>query len=132
MGNDGEGKIGLTARAFSDQAMKDFVLFVRHFYKILRLVSHALMALLALMAIGAGIIAIAEGMNYWKALYLTFITGLTIGYGDIAPVTVAGRIVCVLIGLLGIVFFGIVVAVATRALAHAVEEKRDVHPDDGG
>lgn len=131
MSNDGEGKIGLTARAFSDQAMKDFVLFVRHFYKILRLVSHALIALLALMAIGAGVIAIAEGMNYWKALYLTFITGLTIGYGDITPVTAVGRIVAVLIGLLGVVFFGIIVGVATRALVHCVEEKRGIRHNDG-
>jgi len=37
-----------------------------------------------------------------------------------------GRIVAVLIGLLGVVFFGIIVAVATRALVHCVEEKRDL------
>jgi voltage-gated potassium channel len=111
--------------------MKDFVLFVRHFSKILALVGHTLLALLALMAIGAGVIAIAEGMNYWEALYFAFITGLTIGYGDITPVTVVGRSVSVLIGLLGIVFFGIVVAVATRALAHCVEEKHNSQKKDG-
>jgi voltage-gated potassium channel len=108
------------------QAMKDFVLFIRHYFKILRLVGHTLLALLAIMAAGAGVIALAEGMNYWDALYLTFVTGLTIGYGDIVPKTVLGRSVCILIGLLGIVFFGILVAVANRALAHSVEEKLSI------
>jgi len=104
--------------------MKEFLLFVRHFFQILALVGHVLLALLALMAIGAGVISLAEGINYWDALYFAAITGLTIGYGDITPVTAVGRIVAVLIGLLGVVFFGIIVGVATRALVHCVEEKR--------
>jgi voltage-gated potassium channel len=103
--------------------MKDFVLFVRHFFKILALVGHVLLALLAIIAIAAGVIALAEGMSYWDALYFAAITGLTIGYGDIKPVTAVGRIVAILVGLMGVVFFGIVVGVATRALAHCVEIK---------
>jgi voltage-gated potassium channel len=112
--------------------MKDFVLFVRHFFKILSLVGHVLLALLALIAVGAGIIALAEGINYWDALYFAAVTGLTIGYGDITPVTAIGRIVAVLIGLLGVVFFGIIVAVATRALVHCVEEKHGLDKKDRG
>jgi voltage-gated potassium channel len=106
--------------------MRDFVLFVRHFFKILAIVGHVLLALLALMAIAAGVISWAEGMNYWDALYFAAITGLTIGYGDIKPVTAVGRIVAILIGLMGVVFFGIIVAVATRALVHSVEEKHGI------
>jgi uncharacterized membrane protein len=88
------------------------------------MVRHVLIALLALMAMEAGLISIAEGMNYWEALYLTLITGLTVGYGDVAPTTVLGRIVSVLIALIGLVFFGIVVAVANRAIVKTVEEQR--------
>jgi len=87
-------------------------------------VSHTLIALLALMAMGAGLISIAEGMNYWKALYLTLITGLTVGYGDVVPTTVLGRIVTVLVTLIGLVFFSIVIAAANRAVVKTVEEQR--------
>jgi hypothetical protein len=104
--------------------MKNFVIFVRHFFSILMMVRHVLIALLALMAMEAGLISIAEGMNYWEALYLTLITGLTVGYGDVAPTTVLGRIVSVLIALIGLVFFGIVVAIANRAIVKTVEEQR--------
>ena len=104
--------------------MKNFFIFVRHFFSVLMLVSHTLIALLALMAMGAGLISIAEGMNYWKALYLTLITGLTVGYGDVVPTTILGRIVTVLVALIGLVFFSIVIAAANRAVVKAVEEQR--------
>jgi len=103
--------------------MTDFVIFVRHFFSILMMVRHVLIALLVLIAMGAGLISIAEEMNYWEALYLTLITGLTVGYGDVAPTTVLGRIVSVLVALIGLVFFGIVVAVANRAIVKTLEEQ---------
>jgi hypothetical protein len=110
--------------------MKDFLVFVRHFFSILMMVRHVLIARLALMAMGAGLISIGEGMNYWEALYLTLITGLTVGYGDVAPTTVLGRIVGVLIALIGLVFFGIVVAVANRAIVKTVEEQHSKEKSD--
>jgi len=75
------------------------------------------------MLMGSALISIAEGMDYWNALYLTLITGLTVGYGDLAPTTVMGRIVSVIIGLIGLLSFGLVVAVANRALAKTVVGK---------
>ena len=104
--------------------------FIRHFVRLLYLVWQMLVSLLALMVIGAGVVALAEGMGYWKALYLTFVSALTIGYGDVAPVTVVGRITCLLMGLLGLMFFGILVAVTNRALTHAVEDKHHIGPRD--
>lgn len=103
--------------------MRDFLVFVRHFHEDLRFVSSTLAALLTLMALAAGIIASFEGISYRDALYFTMITGLTVGYGDIVPTTDVARIVSVLVGFVGMVLFGIVVAVATRALGKSVEEK---------
>jgi len=110
--------------------MTDFVIFVRHFFSILMMVRHVLIALLVLIAMGAGLISIAEEMNYWEALYLTLITGLTVGYGDVAPTTVLGRIVSVLVALIGLVFFGLVVAVANRAIVKTLEEQRSKQQSD--
>ena len=105
--------------------MKDFFAYIRHFFYILKLVYHVLAGLVVLLLIGAGVIAAAEGIDYWTALYLTMITGLTVGYGDISPTTAAGRVIGVLIGLVGVIFFGIVVAVANAAMRHVVDDKRE-------
>ena len=110
--------------------MKEFIIFLRYFFGLAMLARHVLIALLVLMAIGAGFISIAEGMNYWEALYFALITGLTVGYGDVAPTTVLGRIVSVLIALIGLVFFGIVVAGANLALVKIGEEKRSKEKND--
>jgi len=105
--------------------MRDFLAYLRHFLYTLKLVRHMLAGLLLLLLIGAGLIAIVEDMHFGEALYLTAITGLTVGYGDIAPTTVTGRIVSVLIGLIGLIYFGVVVAVANSAMRHVVEDKRE-------
>jgi uncharacterized membrane protein len=74
------------------------------------------------MVIGATIIAFVEKMSFGDALYFSFVTGLTIGYGEIVAKTILGRLVAILIGLIGIVFTGMVVAVAVRALQKSFEE----------
>lgn len=57
-------------------------------------------------------------------MYLSFITAFTIGYGDITPVTIIGRVLSVIIGLIGIIFTGLVVAIATRALVSTIQEEK--------
>jgi hypothetical protein len=50
------------------------------------------------------------------ALYFTFVTGLTIGYGDLTPRHVMSRVLAVVIGLAGIVLTGLIAAVSVEAL----------------
>ena len=40
--------------------------------------------------------------SYWDGLWLAFVTGMTIGYGDVVPTTGAARIVAAGIGLIGV------------------------------
>ena len=105
--------------------VKDFLAYLRHFFYTLALVRHMLVGLLLLLLIGAGIIAVVEDLDFGDALYLTAITGLTVGYGDIASTTVSGRILSVLIGLIGLIYFGVIVAVVNSAMRHGVEDKRE-------
>lgn len=72
--------------------------------------------MLFLLFFGAGVISFVEGMSLVKAIYFTFITALAVGYGDITPSTLAGKLVSVFIGILGIVFFGIIIGISTRAI----------------
>jgi len=40
--------------------------------------------------------ALFEGHNLVDAYWWTFVTGLTIGYGDIYPITIAGKVLAVI------------------------------------
>ncbi len=80
--------------------------------------------LLLLIILGGCAIAKLEGVKLGDAVYFAFITGLSIGYGDIAPKTDLGRVVSVAIGLIGMLFVGCAVAVATRALRDTAEHFR--------
>ena len=96
--------------------------FIQHFLKITWHLRTLYLMLLALIMTGATTIAATEKVSFGKALYFSFITGLTVGYGDIAPITAIGRVISVLLGLIGILFTGVVVATAVEATRHAWEE----------
>jgi uncharacterized membrane protein len=100
-------------------------MFIRFNFEFLRIIWHMRsvnLALFALIAINGWAISYVEKLPFGDALYFAFITGLTIGYGDIVVKTPVGRILAVLIGFIGILFSGLVVAVAVHALRETVEE----------
>jgi voltage-gated potassium channel len=100
--------------------------FIGHFFHLIWLLGSVYLALFALMGAGAVTIAAVENMPIGKALYFSLVTGLTIGYGDIVPATITGRVMAVLLGLIGVVFTGLVVAGAVHAVRQAWT---DTHPD---
>ena len=104
--------------------LKDFLIFLRQVFELLPFVAGALGGLLLILAVCAIVLMVTEHLALGEAIYLTAITGLTVGYGDIVPTTLIGPITTIVIGFVGVIYVGIVVAVVTRALAQAVEEKR--------
>jgi len=105
--------------------MSSFRRFNHYFFHALAKVWGIFFGLFAWLVVDAAAIAYLEKMPFADALYFTFVTGLTIGYGDIAPVTLAGRVVAVLTGLLGILITGLIVAVAVYALRETMEPPTD-------
>ena len=71
--------------------------------------------LLAMVALGF-LIGTLEDWQFHEALYFTFVTALTIGYGDLTPHHVVTRFLAVMIGFSGIILTGLVAAVAVQAL----------------
>jgi hypothetical protein len=104
------------------QRRSDFAVFLKHFSNNLFVVRHVVLGLLVQIIIGGFVIAYLEELPVGESMYFAFITGLTIGYGDIEPVTPGGRMVSVGIGIIGMLLTGMTVAVATRALADTVKE----------
>ena len=64
--------------------------------------------------------------SFFDAIYWSFITVTTVGYGDISPVTPAGRVVSFIIILLGITM----VSFATSVIVSAFSEKLDEIKED--
>ena len=94
--------------------------FVGTFVRYALSVRESIVSLLVLIVLGGFAISKLESIKLGDAIYFAFITGLSIGYGDIAPETAWGRMVSVAIGLVGVLFVGLTVAIATRALADTV------------
>jgi voltage-gated potassium channel len=100
-------------------------MFVSFSYQFIRTIWHVraiMLALIALVVVGAAAIAHVEKMAFGDALYFAFVTGLTIGYGDIVMHTPVGRLVALLIGLVGILFSGLIVALAVHAVRESIKE----------
>ena len=93
--------------------------FVAGLFKGLRVVWPILSGLLVLivaLGVAAGLV---EGWSLQESVYFSFVSGLTIGYGDFAPKTLLGRALAIGIGVCGILVTGLVAAVAVKALTDA-------------
>ncbi len=75
---------------------------------------------LLMFKVGLGtIVGMVEGWSVWKGIYFAFITGLTIGYGDLVPSRSLTQVLSIIIGFSGILLTGVVAALAVRALQAA-------------
>jgi len=71
--------------------------------------------LAAIVALGL-IIGFLEGWSIRDSIYFAFVSGLTIGYGDLAPKTFLARMLAILIGTCGLLMTTLIAAVAVKAL----------------
>jgi hypothetical protein len=68
------------------------------------------------------LIGFLEGWSVGDAIYFTFVTGLTIGYGDVVPRQALGRALAIGIGLCGLFLTGLIAGIAVYALRTALAE----------
>lgn len=68
------------------------------------------------------LIGFIEGWSVGDALYFTFVTGLTIGYGDIVPRQALARALSIGIGVSGLFLTGVIAAIAVHAMRTALTD----------
>jgi len=85
----------------------------------LRVVWPILSVLLGLMIALGLVVGVIEGWSVHESIYFAFVSGLTIGYGDLAPKSLLTRVLAILIGVCGVLLTALVAAIAVKALTAA-------------
>jgi len=88
----------------------------------LRVVWPILSSLIVLMIVLGLVVGLREGWSIQESIYFAFVSGLTIGYGDLAPKSLLARALAILIGVCGVLFTALLAAVAVKALGAASDD----------
>ena len=80
--------------------------------------------LLGIMVLLGAVIGFLEDWRLFDAIYFAFVSGLTIGYGDLVPKRALSRVLAIGIGLTGVLLMGLIVAVGVRALEATARRHR--------
>ena len=91
------------------------LIFVKEFGAGLWLALPLVLFLAIVIALIGQAVGAQEGWSRFDSLYWSFITGTTVGYGDLRPARPGSRVLAILIAFLGLILTGIVVAIAVRA-----------------
>ncbi|WP_350600832.1 potassium channel family protein [Pseudomonas sp. 65/3-MNA-CIBAN-0223] len=97
----------------------------REFFKAvgfyLRVVWPIVSVLVLIIVVFGFTIAYLEGWKALDGIYFAFVTGFTIGYGELVPKLGASRILAILLGFNGVLMTAIFAAVSVRAIEVAVK-----------
>ena len=97
-------------------------LFRRELVRTLGVVWPILSALLIIAGLGM-LVAHLEGWGLLDGIYFAFVTGLTVGYGDLVLHGLLPRLLAIAIGFSGILLTALVAAIAVRAMQAATEPR---------
>jgi voltage-gated potassium channel len=73
--------------------------------------------------LGAGLFALLEAKSFSDGLWWATVTALTIGYGDLTPMTTAGRVMGVLFGHFWI--FMVIPMIIANIILKLIEDKNE-------
>jgi voltage-gated potassium channel len=102
--------------------LREFQSFTWEFLRIVSKIRSVLVVLILLIALGGWVLARVESLGFWDGQYLAFVTALTIGFGDLFPSDPTGKIICIVLGMIGMIWMGLIVGVASAAVKRSVAE----------
>jgi voltage-gated potassium channel len=85
-----------------------------------------LLTFLTLIGGGTAFAVVEHRENEWDGIWWAAETMTTVGYGDVFPTTVAGRVIAIVVMVVGIGFGTLLIgSVAERFIAHEVDDEHD-------
>jgi len=118
-------KLECGAFEFRNDCVQFTFQFIRVFVYGLELAAPLLIFLALLIVVLGQIVGLRESWNRFDSLYWSFITATTVGYGDIRPLRKLSKTFSILIALTGMIFTGIIVALAINAASTAFSSVHD-------
>ncbi len=103
--------------------MRASIRFFHYVFRIIKFIWPIFSSLLILIMLLGLVTGLREGWTIGDSLYFSFITGFTIGYGDITPHYPLTKILAVILAAVGFLFTGILVAIAVEALRYTITGK---------
>ncbi len=107
---------------------------LRQFFNVVRrenLHRIAFVILLVLFAGSTAFVYFEKNVNFSEALWWSIVTMTTVGYGDISPVTIGGRLVGIGVMLIGIGFLSVLTAtIASVFIEHRLLENKGMKSAD--
>lgn len=91
------------------------IAFLKEFGLALWLASPMLLILTAVITAIGQVVGKKERWSAFDSFYWSFITATTVGYGDLRPTAKVSKVSAIVIGLLGLILTGILIAVAVYA-----------------
>ncbi|MDG2048351.1 MAG: potassium channel family protein [Halioglobus sp.] len=98
------------------------MVFINLFFTVLYLGLPLLLALLCTMILLGVIVGHRERWSIFDSIYWALITGFTVGYGDIRPITRLSKLMAIIIAWAGIMFTGVIVAATVVAGSNSIKE----------
>jgi hypothetical protein len=105
---------------FSIDFSKAFLILLRHFAPIWGGIA------ISISLIGFLIGQLEEELSTGEALYFVWVTGTTVGYGDLVPTLGITRVLAIIVAILGVTLTGIIVAMAIEAAKIVVENNTSI------
>jgi len=96
-----------------------FLDFIQRFILALAYLSPLLISFILIIVVLALIIGKREGWTKLDAVYFAFITATTVGFGDLNPKTRLSRFLSIVVAMLGLIFTGIIIAIAIHTADYA-------------
>ena len=101
--------------------------FARLFYFGLELAAPLLLSLVMIIILLGQIVGARENWGRFNSLYWAFITATTVGYGDFRPMRPISKVLAVFTAFVGIIFTGIILALALNAASISFKSIYDVN-----
>ncbi len=101
------------------------ITFIKLFFLFASVVSPILLLLTVSILVLGLIVGRIENWKRSKAIYWSFITATTVGYGDVRPTRGLARFISVVIAVLGLILFGIIISVSVAATDYSAKQYAD-------
>jgi hypothetical protein len=85
-----------------------------------------ILSVLLVLIVGLGVVVgLLEDWSLHESIYFAFVSGLTIGYGDLAPTSLLTRALSIAIGVCGVLVTALVAAIAVKALTATTDDGKE-------